>query len=319
MWKGLYRVVARSYLRKPDQEELLAIKFPTASSVVHAAANEAAFRFALPRSHRLTSVNLELTNKCNLRCSICPVNQDMVRPKGFMAKELFLKILDENPQLEFILAFQWGEPLMHPQFFELVEEARRRGVRVMITSNGTYLQPDKRRRLLDCGLERITFSVDGVGESHTRIRGYDYERLKRDITLFKEERDRSGSRFPRIDVSMVVFEETEDGVETFFRDWADRVDRVQAIPKFVQSRRTQPCRELWRGTAVVLWDGRVTMCCVDSEGETVLGDATRQTLEEIWNGERMQAVRRSHRNRRFEGVCEFCSEYQSDAVSPRFS
>ncbi len=319
MWKGFYRGVARSYLKKPDQAELLAIKFPSVESIARAAANEFAYQVRHPRSHRLTSVNLELTNKCNLRCSMCPVNQDMVRPKGFMDPALFLKILDENPQLEFILAFQWGEPLMHPQFFELVAEARQRGVRVMITTNGTYLNKTKRTQLLQSDLERITFSVDGVGDVHTRIRGYEYDRLKKDILAFKDERDRSGRRTPYIDVSMVVFEETESYVEAFKEEWTHLVDRVQTIPKFVSGPRVSPCRELWRGTSVVLWDGRVTICCRDSEGSSVVGDANRERLTDIWNGEKMQEIRRSHATKNFGGLCRTCSEFESSTVSPRFS
>jgi len=316
--KALHRLVARRYLRKPDQEGLLSVKFPTASSLAHASLNEIAYRLGLRRSYRLTSVNLELTNRCNLRCSMCPVNRDMVREKGFMDPALFRRIIDENPQLEHVLAFQWGEPLMHPHFFELVRYATDRGVRVMITSNGTYLSPELRQRLLASGLDRITFSVDGVGEIHTHIRGYEYERLKKDVLSLRDERDRAGLDHPRIDVSMVVFEETEPYVGSFFAEWGGLVDRVQAIPKFVSGPRTVPCRELWRGTAVVLWDGRVSICCRDADGEAIVGDAGKEPLEAIWNGRRMQELRRSHLQRDFRGICRDCSEYSSETVSPRF-
>ena len=58
--------------------------------------NELAFRRAAETSPILTSVNLELTNHCNLRCTICPVNTTMRRPKGFMDPALFRRIIDES-------------------------------------------------------------------------------------------------------------------------------------------------------------------------------------------------------------------------------
>lgn len=308
---------ARFYLGKPDQRELLEVKFPTLGAVASAVRNEIAFRARSPRSQALTSVNLELTNHCNLRCTFCPVNTTMRRPKGFMDPDLFRRVLDDNPQLDFVLAFQWGEPLLHPHFFELVRYAADLGVRTMITSNGTHLSPENRARLLDCGLERITFSVDGDHATHRAIRGYDLGRLREDVLALRRERDAAGARL-RIDVSMVVDAATEGALDAYFADWRGAVDRVQAIPRIVAERRTAPCRELWRGTLVVLWDGRVTVCCVDSEGLLQVGDARKERLLDVWNGEAMRRIRGRHAQGDFPPLCANCGEYEHPAVSKRF-
>ncbi len=308
---------SRYYLRKPDVRELLELKFPTVGAVANAVRNEAAFRLGSETSHVLSSVNLELTNHCNLKCTFCPVNTTMQRPKGHMDPALFRRIIDENEQLDFVLAFQWGEPLLHPQFFELVRYAADSGVRTMITSNGTHLDPEQRRRLLACGLERITFSVDGDHATHQAVRGYDLATLRRDVMALVEERDASNAPL-RIDVSMVVDRATEGALDSYFADWKGIADRVQAIPRLVAERRTTPCRELWRGTMVVLWDGRVTVCCVDSEGLLTVGDAHARPLREIFNGEPMRAVRRAHVERRFHSLCALCGEYEHATVSKRF-
>lgn len=311
------RAGARFYLGKPDVAELLEVKFPNFGAVRDAARNEAAFRRRAETSPVLTSVNLELTNHCNLRCTICPVNTTMRRPKGFMDPALFRRVIDENPQIHFVLAFQWGEPLLHPNFFELVRYAADRGVRTMITSNGTHLTPENRRRLLECGLERITFSVDGDADTHRAIRSYDLATLRRDVLAFVAERDAAGSSL-KIDVSMVVDASTEHALPAFREEWRGVVDRVQAIPRLVAEKRTLPCRELWRGTLVVLWDGRVTVCCVDSEGLLEVGDARTASLSDVWNGEKMRDIRRAHAERRFPALCAMCGEYETDGVSKRF-
>ena len=308
---------ARFYLGKPDVRELLEVKFPSLTSVANAARNEAAFRMGRSVSHVLSSVNLELTNHCNLSCTICPVNTTMRRAKGFMDPALFRRVIDENPQLDFVLAFQWGEPLLHPEFFGLVRYAADHGVRTMITSNGTFLTPENRAELLACGLERITFSVDGDRATHMAIRNYDLDRLKADILQLKRERDASNAPL-RIDVSMVVDGTTEAALAPYYAEWRGLVDRVQAIPRMAAERRTAPCRELWRGTLVVLWDGRVTVCCVDSEGMLAVGDARKEPLRDVWNGDAMRAIRDRHLRRDFPSLCAMCGEYEHPSVSKRF-
>jgi MoaA/NifB/PqqE/SkfB family radical SAM enzyme len=309
---------SRWYLRKPDLRDLLEVKFPTLDAAARAAMNEAWFRAGRETGWRLNSVNLEITNHCNLHCTICPVNTTMRRGRGFMDPALFRRVIDGNPGLDFVLTFQWGEPLLHPEVFDLVRYAADRGVRPMLTSNGTRLDAARRRRLLECGLERITFSVDGDRETHERIRGYSWERLREDVIALRRERDAAGAPL-RIDVSTVVDEATEGAVDRHRADWEGIADRVQAIPKFVPAERRTPCREPWRGTAVVLWDGRVTVCCADSEGVAVIGDAWEKPLAEIWNGPEMREFRRAHLARRFPRLCAFCGEFDSPRAPKRFS
>jgi hypothetical protein len=312
------RAGARAYLGKPDVAELLAVKYPSLGAVAGAVRNEVAFRRGAPRSAVLSSVNLELTNHCNLRCTFCPVNTTMRRPKGFMDPALFRHVIDDNPQIDFVLAFQWGEPLLHPSFFELVRHAADRDVRTMITSNGTHLGDEERAKLLGCGLDRITFSIDGDRETHFRIRGVDLDVLREDVLRLRRERDAAGASL-RIDVSMVVDASTEAALPAYRAAWTGVADRVQAIPRLVAERRTSPCRELWRGTLVVLWDGRVTVCCVDSEGLLEVGDARRERLLDVWNGPRIRALRERHVGGDFPPLCAMCGEYEHPEVSRRFS
>lgn len=324
MRQWFYRWVARSYLRKPGLDDLLRIKYPTTRSVVAGALNELHFRLGSERAGVLTSINIEVTNTCNLSCVECPVNTTMGRKKGFMDPALFRRLIDETPSLDFVLAFQWGEPLLHREFFDMVAHARSRGVRVMVTTNGTKLSPENRRKLLASGLERVTFSVDGLGDVHTRIRGYPYERLRADIEAFRRERDArglepGGGAAPAIDVSMVAFDETADEVGAFRRAWDGVADRVQVIPRFRDAARTAKCREPWRGTLVVLWDGRVSVCCRDWDGEMVVGDANAERLDAIWNGEKMRSIRRAHVKGAFPALCAKCGEYEAPGVEKRFS
>ncbi len=311
-------VVAKFYLGHPDQAELIAIKLGSFRAAWYTTLNEVCFHLGWHRSFRLVSVNLEVTNACNLYCQMCPVNNGMQRPKGMMEMDLFKSVIDQLPDLEFVLAFQWGEPMLHPRLFDMIRYASEQGIRTMITSNGTFLTDENIEQILTSGLDRITFSVDGTGSTHTEIRGYEYDRLKENVLRFRDIRDRTNSPI-KIDVSMVVWERTEADVEEYLEEWQHIVDRTQLIPRFVAKPRSNKCRELWRGQLVVLWDGRVTVCCVDTEGDLILGDANTTPMRDLWNGERIAALRRAHAQGEFGGlICATCDEYQHPKVSKRF-
>lgn len=310
-------LAAKYYLRKPELSEFMKVKFTTLKSLLNAGVNEFYYIIRSGRGYKLTAVNLEVTNHCNIKCKMCPAGYDMKREKGFMSFELFKKVIDDNPQLEFILPFQWGEPLMSKDIFDMVKYASSRFIRTMLTSNATLLNEEVCNRIVDSGLTRITFSIDGIGKTYTAIRGVEYSKVKNNILLLKKIRDQKGSPL-KIDVSMVVFEDTEPEVENFFKEWNGIADRVQAIPVFTQKQRLTACRELWRGVLVVLWDGRVTICCADYEGIMSCGDASRERLIDIWNGLKMKEIREEHKRRQFSGVCRMCGEYESTKVAKRF-
>jgi hypothetical protein len=118
---------------------------------------------------------------------------------------------------------------------------------------------------------------------------------------------------------MVVAPQTERAAAAFRERYEGRVDRVQAIPLLTVGVRRTRCREPWRGGLVVLQDGRVTVCCVDHDGELAVGSVHRQGLREIWNGPGLRALRRAHSTGDLPPLCARCTEYPTDAAAPRFS
>ena len=315
---AIIRLVTRYYLKKPDLNELISIKIPNFKAGLFALINEIYYLLCLERGFRLTSLSIEVTNHCNLDCLMCPASKQMKREKGYIDEELFRKIIDNNSQLEFILPFQWGEPFLHPKLFALVKEATTRGIRTMITTNGTICSDEIIEQILDSGIERLTFSVDGVGSTYTRLRGFDYNQFKANILKFKKIRNIKKSNL-KIDISMVVFEETEVDLERLVTEWKGVVEGIHFVPKFIPGERKKRCHELWRGNLLVLWDGRVVPCCVDFDGRIIVGDAQKESLSQIWNGKNMRRLRRLHRQGRFPQVCDQCEEYRSLRISSRFS
>lgn len=70
------------------------------------------------------------------------------------------------------LLLSGGEPLVHPRFFDLVEYASNRGLKLTISTNGTLLTPERAKRLAASGnVTYVGISLDGIGEIHDRFRG----------------------------------------------------------------------------------------------------------------------------------------------------
>jgi len=310
-------LVARLYLRRPELADLLAIKYGSWRAAGRALWNELLFRLRRDRGYRLVSANFEVTNACNLSCTICPVNQGMKRRKARQDLAAFQRFLDRNPGLQFVLLFQWGEPLLVKELPEMIAAATHRGIKTMITTNGTLLDERWCRWLLDAGLTRLTLSVDGGPATHERIRGVPLAPLRENLARLRRLRDERGDALG-IDVSMVVNRTTERAWREVERTWAGIADRVQAIPQFMSKARRNPCREPSRGSLVVLADGSVTVCCADPEGDAVVGHVDEASLAEILNNDKMRAFRRAHFRRRFPSICADCGEFDTEVVGPRF-
>jgi MoaA/NifB/PqqE/SkfB family radical SAM enzyme len=126
-----------------------------------------------PPIHTLKRVYVEVTNKCNLTCSTCMRNVWNVE-YGHMSEETFgrvlagLEALPEKPEL---FLGGYGEPLSHPRILHMIEEAKQRGHRVSLITNGILLTKDIIIQLIDLHLDMLWVSLDGASpECYSDVR-----------------------------------------------------------------------------------------------------------------------------------------------------
>ncbi|GJM20181.1 MAG: hypothetical protein DHS20C15_00960 [Planctomycetota bacterium] len=317
--------LAQRYLGKPDLAEFLAIRFPDAASWLAGARNEAAFRLGLHGLPKLTTLNVELTSRCNVACSYCTVNRGLQRAERDLDIGLLERLLDETPTLQTLLPFQWGEPLLYEPLDEALRMASARGLRSYLTTNGTLLDAPRMRALSQAGLTRLTVSLDGDETLHAERRGYPQAPILERLAEARAVQQRE-QLATRLDVSMVVDADVAHAVETTRARLAPLCDRVQFIPRMTPSDtpRTQACREPSRGLLVVLSDGRITTCCADVEGELALGHVNDGTLPEQYAGRAFRELRAAHHRltrsaTSLPEVCARCGECSVPGVSARFA
>lgn len=114
-------------------------------------------RAAFPRE-----IQIEITNRCNLDCDMCPRLSLLKVPEIDMSSETFQSILDSLKQPRSITLTGWGEPLMHPQFFSFVDDihARFPSCEIHFTTNAFLLDEDRVRKILLRPFTRVTFSLE---------------------------------------------------------------------------------------------------------------------------------------------------------------
>ncbi len=113
-----------------------------------------------------------MTRRCNLKCVHCYAH---ARDRAF-SDELTTaeakRMIDDLAAFGVpVLLFSGGEPLMRPDLPELAEYAVAKGMRAVISTNGTLITSRTARRLKEIGLSYVGISMDGMEEIHDRFRG----------------------------------------------------------------------------------------------------------------------------------------------------
>ena len=267
-------------------------------------------------------VQIESTNICNAKCVFCP-RDEMQRRQGIMSVELFRKIVDECADLGIthVRMHNYGEAFMDRKLVEKVRYAKQKGIReVGMISNGSLITEPVARGMIEAGLDAINISVDASGKEvfeATRI-GLKYDKVIANIERLLRLRTESGKRRPKLILSFVRQHNSADEA-AFIEHWRSIADKIHITDLHnwagtlnTESDVNYPCYRPWL-TFTVLWDGRVSLCCADFDGKTILGNLNTQTIAEIWNAEPYRNVRREHLESGGPDVCRACDLPRKDS------
>lgn len=283
--------------------------------------------FANMKTHRYPKfpdqVYVELTNMCNARCTIC-ATPTISRKREIMDFELFRKIIDECGEHHAyrILPFLHGETLLVPDVLDYFRYIRNVSPKshINLTTNGSRLTGQISEAILkEDLLDSLILSLEGADQStYERIRsGLSFEEVRENFFQFLHLRRQFGKRKPRLSVSMVVVDENRSSKREFAEQWKE-ADEVRFSVFFnwagklnaQNSRfdhRLNFCDRLYHYVTILV-DGRVALCCFDSNGEFIIGDVRTQTISEIWHSKKFEEIRRELFERNFDHLhlCARC-------------
>lgn len=160
------------------------------------------------------SVNLLLTNKCNLRCIHCCMDAGCDISENELTTEEWKQVIDKLAELDLSrVAVSGGEPLMRKDFYEISEYLREKlHAKLELMTNGTLITEENVDRLVDL-YDGFSLSIDGVDEeSCAAIRGKGtFSQIMRGIELLKSR------NVKRISLSFTIVRQNEDKSEEFVK------------------------------------------------------------------------------------------------------
>jgi len=250
-------------------------------------------------------VKIETTNFCNSKCLYCP-HKDLRRKKGFMKESLFRKIINEcvSWKIKEIHLCNFGEPLVDRKITERIGYVKKKGnfIKTIIFTNGGLLTKEMSKKLMKAGLDEMWISFDGFSKEHYEKYRYPlkYDLVVKNIENVVEIKKKLKTRTkiilqPVYDKNTVTYNQLKE----FERRWNGIVGKIHIqkihdwhgyIFKNDYKRRKVICRDIFQ-YMTINWDGSVVPCCLDYEGEHVLGDTNKNTIKEIWFGEQFMDFR----------------------------
>jgi len=113
-----------------------------------------------------------ITQRCNLKCLHCYAHAKDIAFDNELTTEEGLTLIDDLAQFKVpVLLFSGGEPLVRKDLPELAAYAVKKGMRAVISTNGTLITPKMARTLKAIGLSYVGISLDGMETINDRFRG----------------------------------------------------------------------------------------------------------------------------------------------------
>lgn len=276
-------------------------------------------------------LQIESISVCNAECVFCPY-PDMKRQRGTMSMELFRKIIDDAATIQRISDITLtglGEPLLDKHLIERVKYIRskvRPNITITVYTNGTYLTEKMAQDLCDAGVSILYVSINSIDARRRKaimnLDDYDVveAQTRRAIEIFYQAAKEKGTAqrcVVKAVVSKDLFEpgEPEKFLEKWGGEWNNggsgfiHMEGNWAGLMYPMRVPPESCCHRAIGEIMVLWDGRVSICCFDGEGKEILGDLSKQTIREMYNSPRAWDFRNAHANggRKDLPLCSTCT------------
>ena len=268
-------------------------------------------------------VLLELTSRCNLTCRMCP-RHNLTRPHIDFDKALYLKVVDELDQhgIEGIWLFHLGEPILHPNWKEIVTYvgSKKNIDMIWFSSNGVKFDQASADFVLDSNITFMNYSLHGTNaETFGVVSPPKLYATVRENLEYMLRRKKELGRGPTIHIQMIDQEGTHDNIdeflETFYEtgeivsintlEYANLPNNTYGLAR--ERAQVSSCKRISRGDCFIVSNGDIQPCDATYNSEILLGNVQDQSVSAIWNGE----VRRTMVDLNAKGELyknEYCSK-----------
>lgn len=160
-------------------------------------------------------LHVGVTTLCNLRCPGCPTGTKALGRKGeHLDMEVYRRTVDElRSTLMFMLFWDWGEPLMHPNLAEMIAHAKRSKIKTVISTSGTIRNSQAEiDRLVAASPDVVIVCVDGATqETYSTYRvGGELNDALNTLRRLDNAKQRFKSKYPVVEFRSLATKYTED-------------------------------------------------------------------------------------------------------------
>lgn len=165
------------------------------------------YRISLLRPD-VKKVYLEVTTKCNFSCITCIRSswQDELTHMSWETFKNIINSLKELPELTTVHFGGFGEPLMHPQIFDMLQAVKELGLKVEMITNGSYLREEILQQLIELKLDILYTSLDSSDEEeYNEIRpGANFKSVYHNIVRLQELKKEQKLTKPELGIEFVA-------------------------------------------------------------------------------------------------------------------
>jgi radical SAM protein with 4Fe4S-binding SPASM domain len=271
-------------------------------------------------------------NICNLRCNLCPTGKKKSgRKTGFLGIEVVKSIIKElGDYLYSIDLFDWGEPLLNKNIFEIIHLFKKARISTVLSTNLNIFEQKFCNEIVESGLDTLIVSLDGYSQEALNYYqvGSNFEKVVSNVKKLAEYKNKKKLNHPKIVWRFLVnrFNEKdllkayknykEIGFDSFepgpmycdmdkILTWDTESQFVNLEPYFPKNEYWsfydyntkekkhiyKKCSLLW-STATINWNGSISPCCAVWDENYDFGNILQNGFEKIWNGKKYQIARR---------------------------
>jgi len=254
-------------------------------------------------------VYVEITNVCNKNCSFCPKTN---RKGGFMSKKQFeIAISKLKSVTNYVYLHVMGEPLLHEDVAEFVEIATKNGLKCAITTNGTLLAR-RGDEIIKAGVYKVNISLhsfqdadEGAHREYVSACADFADKASKNGVLCVFRLWNGGSDFNMNENTLKILKEKfadpwVDGKrgarirDKLHLEYADEFSWPDMNAELLGERVF--CYGL-KDHFGVLCDGTVIPCCLDHNGDMVLGNIFEEEIEDILCSQKALAIKEGFEKR----------------------
>ncbi len=172
------------------------------------------------------TIQIEVTNKCNLDCAMCP------RPKFKLEYEdmdsrVFQSVLARLEPKTRVILTGWGEPLLHPDIFRFIALCKDKSLITGMTTNGTLITREKAGMLVESAIDSVSISVDHFGDYTDALR-HNYPKIEENIKNLIEAKNKR--KKPRVVLQPTLHKGKENGIFNVIKKAGElQIDEVNIV------------------------------------------------------------------------------------------